>query len=119
MRHLTALVVIAALLSTGCATSNSRWEMAAVGATLADIASTGGAMDQGMKEQNPLYGSNPDSGQMIAINAIILGGVWLLTRNMDEEARQKVWRNVAVIRMAAAAWNVGQTGGGGGFKISF
>lgn len=118
MRHITALFLIA-LLCTGCATSSSRWELAAVGATLADIGSTGGAMEQGMKEQNPIYGSNPDSGQMIALNALILGGVWFLTRNMDDEARQKVWRNVAVIRMAAAAWNVSQTGGAGGFKITF
>jgi hypothetical protein len=116
MRHLTALVLIM-VLATGCATANSHWEMAAVGASLADIGSTGGATDQGMKEQNPIYGSNPSSGQMIALNAILLAGVWYLTRNMEDASRQKVWRNVAVIRMAAAGWNVSQSGGG--FKISF
>ncbi|HYU35278.1 MAG TPA: hypothetical protein VEW48_24255 [Thermoanaerobaculia bacterium] len=116
MRQLTALILISVLFA-GCATSGSRWEMAAVGASLADLGSTGGAVEQGMKEQNPLYGSNPSSGQMIAINAVILAGVWYLTRNMEDDARQKVWRNVAVIRMAAAAWNLSQSGGG--FKLSF
>lgn len=118
MRQSVALVLIT-LLFTGCATSGSHWELAAVGASLADIASTGGAMEQGMKEQNPAYGDSPSSGQMIALNAAILAGVWFLTRNMDDEARQKVWRNVAVIRMAASAWNLSQSGSGGGFKISF
>jgi hypothetical protein len=118
MRHTIALLLIA-LLGTGCATAGSRWELAAVGASLADIASTGGAMEQGMKEQNPVYGDSPSSGQMLALNAVILAGVWYLTRNMEDEARQKVWRNVAVIRMAASAWNLSQSGSGGGFKISF
>lgn len=117
MRQATALVLITLLLS-GCATTSSRWELAAVGATLADIGSTGGGLEQGMKEQNPVYGEQPSSGQMIALNALLLAGVWCLTRNMEDSSRQRVWRNVALIRIAAVAWNVSQTGGAG-FKISF
>jgi hypothetical protein len=118
MRQATALVVLITILLTGCATTSSRWELAALGATLADVGSTGSGLDKGLKEQNPAYGEQPSSGQMIALNAIVLAGVWYLTRNMEDAARQKVWRNVALVRLAATTWNFSQTGGAG-FKISF
>lgn len=110
MKKLMALTLMMALLS-GCATASSNWETAAMGAALADIASTGGALERdGFKEANPIYGSNPSSEKMVALNLGVYGGIWALTRNMDEVEKQKIWRAVTILRLVVAGWNMSQTG---------
>ena len=117
MRRIMVLLTIS-LFSFGCATGQSRWELAAMGAAVVDLGSTGGALDNGFKEANPVYGQSPSVEKMLALNAGVYAGVWYLTKGMQPETRQKVWRNVALIRLAAAAWNLSQNGCAC-FKISF
>lgn len=111
MRKMITLVLITGLL-TGCATANSHWETAAVGAALADVASTGGAMRQEgqFQEGNPIYGKHPSSSRMLMLNAGIYAGVWVLSRNVDPVERQKLWRTVTFLRILAAGWNISQSG---------
>jgi hypothetical protein len=119
MRNTMALALIAALLSGGCATAKSNWETAAFGAALADIASTGAALEGGnAKEANPIYGSNPSAEKMLALNLGVYGGIWALTRNMDEVQKQRMWRAVTVLRLVVAGWNMSQSGCAC-FKITF
>jgi hypothetical protein len=110
MRTLSVLAIFLTLFS-GCAATSSRWEHAALGATLADIASTGGAFAKGgFQEANPIYGKNPSSGKMLALNVGVYAGVWAYTHNLDSEERQRVWRNVTLLRLLATAWNLTQNG---------
>lgn len=110
MKKLMALTLMTALLS-GCATASSNWETAAMGAALADIASTGAALeDGGFEEANPIYGSNPSAEKMLALNLGVYGGIWALTRNMDEVEKQKMWRAVTILRLVVAGWNLSQNG---------
>jgi hypothetical protein len=114
MRSIIALL-IALSVPTSCATASSHWEAAAVGAALADIASTGGGVDRSQggqfRESNPVYGSNPSSGKMLAVNAGLYAGIWALTREVNPVQRQKVWRAVTILRLLVAGYNVSQTGG--------
>jgi hypothetical protein len=115
MRSITALIIALMLLS-GCATASSNWETAAVGAALADIASTGGALSkEGFREANPVYGSQPSAGKMLALNAGVYAGVWALTREINPVERQKVWRAVTILRLLVTGWNLSQNG----FSLSF
>ncbi|HEV2856162.1 MAG TPA: hypothetical protein VHC97_25460 [Thermoanaerobaculia bacterium] len=113
MKKMSALVlaVTMVVLQTGCATSASHWEKAAVGAALADIASTGGAMSKpGFKEANPIYGPQPTSGKMLAVNAGVYAGVWALTRDLNPVQRQRLWRTVTVLRLLVVGWNLSKNG---------
>lgn len=115
MRSTAALMILLTFLS-GCATSQSRWDTAAVGAALADIASTGGALSQGgFREANPVYGDQPSAEKMLAVNLGAYAGVWALTRNMDPVEQQKVWRMVTILRLVVTGWNMSQNG----FTLSF
>jgi hypothetical protein len=109
MQRLAALLVIT-LLASGCATSGSRWELAALGAALADIGSTGGGLANGAREANPIYGQSPSAEKMLAINLGAYAGVWSMTRNRDEVAQQRMWRNVTIIRLLVTGWNLSQSG---------
>jgi hypothetical protein len=109
MRRLGALLVIA-LFASGCATSGSKWEIAALGAALADIGSAGGGLANGASEANPVYGESPSAEKMLAINAGIYAGVWSATRNHDELVQQKVWRTVTILRLLVTGWNLSQSG---------
>jgi hypothetical protein len=119
MKKLIALSLVCAL-SGGCATASSKWEVAAMGAAVADLASTQAALSKGgFREANPMYGSGqPSAEKMLAINAAVYGGVWALTRTLDPVQKQRMWRTVAVLRLLAAGWNVSQNGCAC-FKASF
>lgn len=119
MKRLMALSLVCALLG-GCATASSKWEVAAVGAAVADLASTQAALAKGgFREANPMYGSDrPSAERMLAINAAVYGGVWALTRDLDPVQKQRMWRAVAVLRLLAAGWNMSQNGCAC-FKVSF
>ena len=97
------------VFASGCATSGSRWEIAALGAALADIGSTGGGLANGAREANPVYGESPSAETMLAINLGVYAGVWSMTRNHDEAIQQKVWRNVTIIRLLVTGWNLSQS----------
>lgn len=109
MKRLAALLVLT-LFASGCATSGSRWEIAALGAALADIGSTGGGLANGAREANPVYGGSPSAEKMLAINLGVYAGVWSMTRNRDEVIQQRVWRNVTVLRLLVTGWNLSQSG---------
>ncbi|HEX2225338.1 MAG TPA: hypothetical protein VHN15_14150 [Thermoanaerobaculia bacterium] len=116
---LSLSLLLAGLSTSGCATAESRWEYAAVGAAMADVASTQSALETGgFREANPVYGSDVSAEKMLAINAGLYGGIWALTRNLDPVQQQKIWRTVTIIRLLAAGWNVSQQGCAC-FKVSF
>ncbi|HEV8579829.1 MAG TPA: hypothetical protein VGX68_12205 [Thermoanaerobaculia bacterium] len=119
MRQLAALFVIITMLS-GCATAGSRWEVAAVGAAVADLASTQSALgsSNGLQEGNPVMGRQPSAQKMLALNAGLYGGLWLFSRHMPPVQRQKIWRTVTIVRVLAAGWNLSQNGCAC-FKVSF
>lgn len=106
---LAALLVIL-VFAGGCATSGSRWEIAALGAALADIGSTGGGLANGAREANPIYGDDPSAEKMLAVNLAVYGGVWSLTRNHDEVRQQRMWRTVTIVRLLVTGWNLSQSG---------
>ena len=105
---LAALLVIL-VFTGGCASSGSRWEIAALGAALADIGSTGGGLANGAREANPIYGQSPSAEKMLAINLGVYAGVWSMTRNRDEAIQQRMWRNVTVLRLLVTGWNLSQS----------
>lgn len=109
MKRLASLLVIA-LSASGCATSDSRWELAAVGAAVAEIGSTGGGLANGAREANPIYGESPSAEEMLAINLGAYAGIWYMTRNEDKLIQQKVWRTVTIIRLLVTGWNLSQSG---------
>lgn len=106
---LAALLVIL-VFASGCATSSSQWEIAALGAALADIGSTGGGLANGAREANPVYGESPSAEKMLAINLGVYAGVWSMARNRDEVVQQRMWRNVTIIRLLVTGWNLSQSG---------
>lgn len=106
--RLSALLLALAL--SGCATASSRWELVAAGAALADIGSTGTGLERGGEEANPLYGASPSAGRVLALNVAAYAGTWALVRHQSPRARQRVWRNVTVLRLAVTAWNLSQAG---------
>lgn len=109
--YLLAIMVAAGGTLSGCATAESKWESAAIGAALIDIGSTGGALRQeGYKEANPIFGEQPSVGKMAAINLGAYTGIWALTRKLDPVEKQKMWRNVAILRLLVAGWNLSQNG---------
>jgi len=55
---------------------------------------------------------------MLAVNLAAFGGVWALTRDLDVRQRQRIWRTVALLRLAAAGWNLRQSGCAC-FRLSF
>lgn len=119
VKQLAIAPLLCALLSVGCATADSRWEMAAVGAAVADLASTRSALENGgAKEANPVYGDDPSAEKMLALNAGLYSGIWAYTRRLDPVQRQKVWRTVTILRLVATGWNISQHGCLC-FKISF
>lgn len=105
-----AVLLVILVFTGGCASSGSRWEIAALGAALADIGSTGGGLANGAREANPIYGQSPSSEKMLAINLGVYAGVWSMTRNRDELIQQRVWRNVTVLRLLVTGWNLSQSG---------
>lgn len=106
---LAALLVLL-VFTGGCASSGSRWEIAALGAALADIGSTGGGLANGAREANPIYGENPSAEKMLAVNLGVYAGVWSMTRNRDEVIQQRMWRNVTIVRLLVTGWNLSQSG---------
>ena len=109
--YLLVIMVAAGGSLSGCATAESKWQSAAIGAALIDIGSTGGALRQeGFKEANPVFGDRPSVGKMAAVNLGVYTGVWALTRKMDPVDKQKMWRNVTILRLLVASWNFSQNG---------
>lgn len=109
--YLLVIIMAAGGALSGCATAESKWQSAAIGAALIDIGSTGGALKQeGFKEANPVFGEQPSVGKMAAINLGVYTGVWALTRKMDPVEKQKMWRNVTILRLLVAGWNLSQNG---------
>jgi len=109
MKRFAALLVIA-LSAAGCATVDSRWEVAAMGAAVAEIGSTGGGLANGAEEANPVYGESPSAKKMLAINLGVYAGIWAITQHEDKLIQQKVWRFVTVVRLLVTGWNLSQSG---------
>jgi hypothetical protein len=99
MRRLLALLLLA-----GCASTN--WRAVAVGATALDTATTIVAINAGAVERNPVLTSSP--GRIVAIQAAILAGIWLLSRDLEPEQQAKVWKWVTALHLGAVAWNLTQ-----------
>jgi len=109
----------ALLLHSACATANSKWQTVARAAAVADLGSTSAALEQDrLREGNPLLGDHPSVERMLAVNLAAFGGVWALTRDLDVRQRQRIWRTVALLRLAAAGWNLRQSGCAC-FRLSF
>lgn len=108
MQRLAAFLVVVVALC-GCATSQSRWEIAALGAALADIGSTGAGLENGGREVNPVYGENPSVERILAVNLALHAGIFYTSRDADPAARQKIWRNVTILRLLVAGWNLSQS----------
>ena len=112
-------ILPALLLLSACATAHSKWQALAVGSAVVDLGSTQAALQKdGLREGNPLYGERPSIERMLAVNLAAFGSVWVLTRNLEAEQRQRIWRNVAILRLLVAGWNVRQSGCAC-FRLSF
>jgi hypothetical protein len=93
------------LLLAGCTTT--QWRGAAVGATALDTAVTINMINHGAREQNPFMASAPPA-RIVAIEAAILAGIWLLSMDLEPAQQVKLWRWVAALHLGAAAYNVTQ-----------
>lgn len=92
---------------------NKFWLSAAVGGQVADTVSTARALDRGCKEANPLFGSNPSTGTIVAFKIGALGLAYLVTEYwLPEESRQSarnwVYGALGAAGFAAAGWNSAQ-----------
>jgi len=97
IRHLLALLLLA-----GCASTN--WRAVAVGATALDTAVTINMINHGAREQNPFMASAPPA-RIVAIEAAILAGIWLLSKDLEPEDQDTIWKWVAVLHLGAVAYN--------------
>lgn len=79
------------------------WEHRAWKAAALDITS-----GVGRRELNPVLGENPSVLKAAAVNAAILSAVHLALRDAPPTYRKQVYRIVAVLRFAAAAYNLTQ-----------
>ena len=92
---------------------NKFWLSAAVGGQVADTVSTVKALDRGCKEANPLFGSAPSTGTIVAFKVGALGLAYLATEYwLPEESRQSgrnwIYGALGVAGFAAAGWNSAQ-----------
>ena len=92
---------------------NKFWFGAAVGGQLADIVSTDRGLDRGCKEMNPLFGSDPSTGTIVAAKLGVLGLAYVTTEYwMPVESRQStrnwVYGALGLTGFAAGAWNSAQ-----------
>ena len=101
MKHLLILLLLA-----GCASTN--WRAVAVGTTALDTAVTvalvQGNEKQSYREVNPILTSDPK--RIVAIQAAILAGIWLLSRDLEPEQQTRIWKWVVALHLGATAYNV-------------
>jgi hypothetical protein len=64
-------------------------------------------INHGAREQNPFMASAPPA-RIVAIEAAILAGIWLLSRDLEPEQQAKVWKWVTALHLGAVAWNLTQ-----------
>ena len=101
-RYLCLLLILVSCAST---VPERKW---AIGTAAADVAITVSATRHGATEISPLYGPHPSVTKLVAINTLLLGMVWLATKDMDVDSQRFVWRWIAVLRLGACAWNASQ-----------
>jgi len=92
---------------------NKFWFGAAVGGQLADTASTASALDRGCKEANPLFGSDPSTGTIVAVKLGVLVLAYATTEywtpaESRQSARNWVYGALGLTGFAAAGWNSAQ-----------
>ena len=73
-----------------------------------DVGMTCAALSRGLLESNPVYGSHPSCGRVVAIKAAGTGGAVWLTSRMRPKARRWVRVALVSVNVAAVAWNVRQ-----------
>ena len=100
-RMIRRLLVL--LLLAGCASTN--WRAVAVGTTALDTAVTINMINHGAREQNPFMASAPPA-RIVAIEAAILAGIWLLSMDFEPEQQARVWKWVAALHLGATTYNV-------------
>lgn len=92
---------------------NRFWFGAAVGGQLADTVSTARALDRGCKEANPLFGSDPSTGTIVAVKIGVLGLAYMATEywlpeGSRQSARNWVYGTLGLTGFAAGVWNSAQ-----------
>lgn len=92
---------------------NKFWFGAAVGGQLADIVSTDRGLDRGCKEANPLFGSDPSTGTIVAVKLGVLALSYATIEYwMPVESRQStrnwVYGALGLTGFAAGVWNSAQ-----------
>src|SRR3972149_3777522 len=65
------------------------WRTVAVVSAAADLATTFIGQRSGAREQNPLLGQQPQ--RIVAGNAVILGAVWWLSRDLTPGQQRRIW----------------------------
>ena len=78
-----------------------------MGATALDTAVTIALVQsnekQSFREVNPILTSDPK--RIVAIQAMILAGIWLLSKDLDPEQQVRLWKWVAALHLGAVAYN--------------
>jgi hypothetical protein len=92
---------------------NKFWLGAAIGGQVADTVSTVKALDRGCEEANPLFGSDPSTGTIVAIKVGVLVLAYMATEYwLPEDSRQSsrnwIYGALGVTGLAAGAWNSAQ-----------
>ena len=92
---------------------NKFWFGAAVGGQLADTVSTARALDRGCREANPLFGSDPSTGTIVAVKLGVLVLAYATTEywvpaESRQSARNWVYGALGLTGFAAGVWNSAQ-----------
>ena len=92
---------------------NKFWLSAAIGGQVFDVVSTDRGLDRGCKEVNPLFGSDPSTGTIVAAKLGVLALAYATTEYwLPEESRQStrnwVYSALGVTGLAAGVWNSAQ-----------
>ena len=95
-------------------TWNKFWLATAIGGQTADAISTRNALDDGCREANLLYGSDPETVVIVGTKVIVLALAYLATEHLMAEkdrpkARNIIYGTLGVIGVAAAGWNASQS----------
>lgn len=106
------LIALSLALLCGCA-SLQEGEGWAIGASVADVASTAYGMNRGAEEMNPILTLGGDeAAQVLVTSAVVSTSIHLLLRKLwkkyPRELQARHWLTWAGLRGGAAAWNTYQ-----------
>ena len=106
MRTIMTLLISLPLMAACSSNPHHNARNFALAATVADVISTDRGMKRGCMELNPLYGQQPRTENLVAVNLLIAGGIWWLSDFLEEtEQSPSLLYLLGAVRFGLAANN--------------